>query len=47
MPQMQVFFIGVPLSIIVGMLVLTAVLGAMMSAFVGDLGRFLTGFGSL
>lgn len=46
MPQMQVFFIGVPLSIIVGMLVLVAVLGTMMSAFVMDVGRFLTGFGS-
>ena len=46
MPQMQVFFIGVPLSIIIGMLVLVAVLGTMMSTFVMDLGRFLTGFGS-
>jgi flagellar biosynthetic protein FliR len=47
MPQVQVFFLGIPLSILIGMLVLTAVVGAMMAAFVQDLGRFMTGFGSL
>jgi flagellar biosynthetic protein FliR len=33
MPQMQVFFVGVPLSIIIGFLVLLLVMGAMMSVF--------------
>src|SRR5262250_2701471 len=33
MPQMQVFFVGVPLSILLGFLVLLLVLGAMMTAF--------------
>jgi flagellar biosynthetic protein FliR len=45
MPQMQVFFIGLPVTIIVGMLVLVAVLGTMMHLFLEDLGRFLTGLG--
>ncbi len=34
MPQMQVFFIGLPLSIILGMLLLMLVVGAMMGTFV-------------
>jgi flagellar biosynthetic protein FliR len=33
MPQMQVFFVGVPLSILVGFLILMIVLGAMMMGF--------------
>ncbi len=33
MPQMQVFFIGVPLSILVGFLILLLVVGAMMGTF--------------
>ena len=33
MPQMQVFFIGLPLSILVGFLILLLVLGAMMMTF--------------
>ncbi|HKS84027.1 MAG TPA: flagellar biosynthetic protein FliR [Pseudolabrys sp.] len=33
-PQMQVFFIGLPLSIILGLLLLVAVLGTMMGTFV-------------
>ena len=33
MPQMQVFFIGMPLSILVGFLILTLVIGAMMMTF--------------
>jgi flagellar biosynthetic protein FliR len=33
MPQMQVFFIGMPLSILVGFLILVLVLGAMMMTF--------------
>jgi flagellar biosynthetic protein FliR len=37
MPQMQVFFVGVPLSIVVGLLILILVLGAMMATFLGYL----------
>ncbi len=37
MPQMQVFFIGLPLSIMLGLLLLVLVLGAMMGTFVGYL----------
>jgi flagellar biosynthesis protein FliR len=36
MPQMQVFFVGMPLSILVGLLVLILVLAAMMSVFIGS-----------
>jgi flagellar biosynthetic protein FliR len=35
MPQMQVFFIGLPLSILLGTLLLLLVIGAMMGTFVG------------
>ena len=35
MPQMQVFFIGLPLSILLGLLLLLLVIGAMMGTFVG------------
>jgi flagellar biosynthetic protein FliR len=35
MPQMQVFFVGIPLSIMVGFLILALVLGAMMTVFSG------------
>lgn len=45
MPQMQVFFLGLPLTIGVGMLVLLAALGLMMALYLGELGRFLTTFG--
>jgi flagellar biosynthesis protein FliR len=37
MPQMQVFFIGLPLSILLGLLLLLLVVGAMMGTFVGYL----------
>ncbi|MGA7000598.1 MAG: flagellar biosynthetic protein FliR, partial [Pseudolabrys sp.] len=37
MPQMQVFFIGLPLSILLGLLLLVLVIGAMMGTFVGYL----------
>ena len=33
MPQMQVFFVGMPLSIIIGLLILVLVIGAMMGGF--------------
>ncbi|MBV9346648.1 MAG: flagellar type III secretion system protein FliR [Pseudolabrys sp.] len=35
MPQMQVYFIGLPLSIVLGLVLLVAVLGAMMGTFTG------------
>ena len=37
MPQMQVFFIGLPLSIMLGLLLLLLVMGAMMGTFIGYL----------
>jgi flagellar biosynthetic protein FliR len=37
MPQMQVFFVGMPLSILIGLLILIMVLGAMMMTFIGQL----------
>jgi flagellar biosynthesis protein FliR len=37
MPQMQVFFVGVPLSILVGFMILLVILGAMMSSYLGYL----------
>ena len=41
MPQMQVFFLAVPASILGGMLVFLAAVGVMMGAFLDDLGAFL------
>jgi flagellar biosynthetic protein FliR len=41
MPQMQVFFIGLPLSIMLGLLLLMLVIGAMMATFVGYLENVL------
>src|SRR5262249_45509377 len=41
MPQMQVFFVGVPLSILVGFLILFLVIGAMMNVFLGSVGDVL------
>ena len=47
MPQMQVFFIGMPLTIILGLLLLLLVIGAMMGVFVnyieGVLGELAPG----
>jgi flagellar biosynthetic protein FliR len=37
MPQMQVFFIGLPLSIMLGFALLLVVIGTMMGVFVGYL----------
>lgn len=41
MPQFQVFFLGAPASILIGMAILAAVVGVMMSAFLSELGDFL------
>ncbi len=35
MPQMQVYFVGMPLSILIGLLILLLVVGAMMMTFLG------------
>lgn len=43
MPQMQVFFVGLPLSILLGLLILVVVLGAMMTAFLGSVENVLVG----
>jgi flagellar biosynthetic protein FliR len=37
MPQMQVFFVGLPLSILLGLLILLLVLGALMTVFLSSL----------
>jgi flagellar biosynthetic protein FliR len=37
MPQMQVFFVGVPLSILIGLAILLVVLGGMMANYLGFL----------
>ena len=42
MPQMQVFFVGLPLSILLGLLIFLLVLGAMMSVFLGEVENVLT-----
>jgi flagellar biosynthetic protein FliR len=41
MPQMQVFFVGLPLSILLGFLILLVVMGAMMSTFIDFLASVL------
>ncbi len=41
MPQMQVFFVGLPLSILLGLLILLVVVGAMMGEFLEFLGAVL------
>ncbi|WP_264045838.1 flagellar biosynthetic protein FliR [Methylobacterium flocculans] len=41
MPQMQVFFVAVPASVLIGMLLLLGSLGIMMGVFLDDLGRYL------
>jgi flagellar biosynthetic protein FliR len=41
MPQMQVYFVAVPLSIMIGFLILLVVVGAMMSGFLGYVGGVL------
>jgi flagellar biosynthetic protein FliR len=42
MPQMQVFFVGLPLSILLGLLILLLVLGAMMTVFLSAVENVLT-----
>ncbi|HLH93679.1 MAG TPA: flagellar biosynthetic protein FliR [Xanthobacteraceae bacterium] len=42
MPQMQVFFVGLPLSIMLGFLIFLVVLGAMMTFFLAEVENVLT-----
>jgi flagellar biosynthetic protein FliR len=42
MPQMQVFFVGVPLSILLGFLILLLAVGAMMTVFLESVGSVLS-----
>jgi flagellar biosynthesis protein FliR len=44
MPQLQVFFLAMPATILIGFLILAAVLGAMMTAFLNEVGLFLLPF---
>ncbi|MDR7036847.1 flagellar biosynthetic protein FliR [Methylobacterium sp. BE186] len=44
MPQLQVFFVAVPASILIGMAILLGSLGVMMGVFLDDLGRYLAEF---
>ena len=44
MPQLQVFFLAVPASVMVGMLILMGCLGVMMGVFLDDIGRYLAEF---
>ena len=46
MPQLQVFFLALPATILIGMLVLLAAVGVMMDVFLADLGRFLSDLGT-
>ena len=41
MPQLQVFFLAVPASVMIGMLILIGCLGVMMGVFLDDIGRYL------
>ncbi len=44
MPQLQVFFVAVPASILIGFLILLACIGIIMGVFLDDLGRYLAEF---
>jgi flagellar biosynthesis protein FliR len=44
MPQLQVFFLAVPASVMIGMLILIGCLGLMMGVFLDDIGRYLAAY---
>jgi flagellar biosynthetic protein FliR len=44
MPQLQVFFLGLPLSMMIGFAMLFAFVGAVMLGFLGHLETVLLGF---
>jgi flagellar biosynthetic protein FliR len=41
MPQMQVYFVAMPLSILIGFMILLVVVGAMMASFLAFVGGVL------
>ncbi|MGV7029454.1 flagellar biosynthetic protein FliR [Methylobacterium symbioticum] len=41
MPQLQVFFLAVPASVLIGMLIFAGVLGVIMTVFLDDMARYL------
>jgi flagellar biosynthesis protein FliR len=45
MPHLQVFFLALPATILIGMLILLAVVGVMMDVFLDNLGTFMTTYG--
>jgi flagellar biosynthetic protein FliR len=45
MPQLQVFFLAMPATILIGMLLLLVTVGVMMGVFLEDLGAFLAELG--
>ncbi len=47
MPQMQVFFVGLPLSILLGFVILLLVVGAMMGTFLSYFGDVLRDLGTM
>jgi flagellar biosynthetic protein FliR len=47
MPQFQIFFLAMPATILVGMVVMLAVLAVMMSVFIENLGGFISQIGGL
>ncbi|CAO4145884.1 MULTISPECIES: flagellar biosynthetic protein FliR [Methylorubrum] len=44
MPQLQVFFLAVPASVLIGMMLFVGALGLIMGLFLDDLGRYLGAF---
>lgn len=46
MPQLQIFFLAMPATILAGMVIMVAVLGVMMGVFIEELGRFMGQLGS-
>jgi len=47
LPQFQIFFLAMPATILIGMLVMLAVLAVMMSVFIENLGGFIRQIGGL
>jgi flagellar biosynthetic protein FliR len=45
MPQLQVFFLGLPASILIGFAILLVLVGALMNTFLGYLGSVLSQLG--
>jgi flagellar biosynthetic protein FliR len=45
MPQLQVFFLGLPASILIGFVILLALVGVLMNTFISYLGEVLSQLG--